>query len=153
MSTREDKENLVLACKGQAEITMMVLEAIVSKSSKADELIAACKDKMAEVGRYLDAVKEEKQPVVVLLEDQGEIIDVVGPFDTPEIALTWSAYQQSEGISPVGMKFLVRGVSDPGPGVEPTCKKCDTLLDDRGYCTDETCPYESHRQDEALREG
>lgn len=70
--------------------------------------------------------KEQRQPVVVLLEDQGEIVDVVGPFDTRGRALAWSVFQKTNDIAPVGMKFLVQNVSDPGPGADmPTHQVVD----------------------------
>ena len=119
------KENLAKACKEMSELLMTALNGIASKRD-VDSLIAECTKKLAVANRLVDAaLLGDKQPVVVLLEDQGEIVDVVGPFDTPEQALTWSAYQQSEEIAPVGMKFLIRGVSEPGPGLEPTYQVVD----------------------------
>jgi hypothetical protein len=34
-----------------------------------------------------------------------------------------------------------------------TCKKCGSRINIVGYCSDETCPYSSHRQNETYTEG
>lgn len=33
----------------------------------------------------------------------------------------------------------------------PKCKKCGSVLDSDGLCTDETCPYSDHEQDKEIQ--
>ncbi len=102
-----------------AAMSLKELGLVAHTTDKPEEWIGGQFRAEHPAGWYLTAAGfkflEAKQPVVVLLEDQGEIVDVVGPFDTPEKATTWAAYQQAH-IAPVGMEFLIRNVSEPGPG-------------------------------------
>lgn len=51
--------------------------------------------------------------VVVLLNDSGDIFDVVGPFETAELANKWAATQVVGVNSPSGTKFEIEHVSNP----------------------------------------
>lgn len=44
-------------------------------------------------------------------------------------------------------------LSELSTTVPSVCRKCDTPLDSKGYCKDETCTFSDHQQDEAYIEG
>lgn len=51
--------------------------------------------------------------VVVVLLDDGGIVDIVGPFDTTELANKWATEQRDGDVDPVDMQFDNWYVSDP----------------------------------------
>ena len=51
--------------------------------------------------------------VVILLNDSGDIFDVVGPFETVGSARGWIGEMQNAELCSVGTQFEIEHVSNP----------------------------------------
>jgi hypothetical protein len=106
----------------------------------------------AQVKRFREIIGEIKE---LMDEAKGIIRD--GPEITRQRAKAYPLghiYSFLDGDSEyIGENCTLETIADEledAAGPAPTCKKCGSLLDEDGYCTDETCPYNDLVQDEEI---